>query len=221
MIRMQLPDGSEACLQRGVTLCDAVRALLPESTNPVVCADIDGVVCDLRQRLWEDGRLTFLTATSPEGARVLCHTAAHVVAQGAKRLFPDATLGRDPRRRDLFQIDLEVGTSLGQEDLADIQAQVDEIIAEDLSIERYSLSKGEARSWLIRRGEVLKLEILERIDAATVTIYAHGEFLDLCNGPHLMSTGQLPPIRLTSVEAVTWLDDPSAERLHRLCGTFA
>jgi threonyl-tRNA synthetase len=132
-----------------------------------------------------------------------------------------ATLGRDPIDGDLFEYDLEIGRALTEDDLERIQAEVDRIIAEDLPIERNSLSKGEARAWLIRRGEVLKLEILERISAPTVTIYSHGEFSDLCSGPHLESTGQLPGIRLTSVEEATWQDDPAGERLLRVCGTFA
>ncbi|MFC2077813.1 hypothetical protein ACFLTM_03300 [Candidatus Bipolaricaulota bacterium] len=221
MIRMRMPNGLEERIQSGTTLNEVARALITDPVNPVVCADVDGFLHDLRQCLSKDCEVTLLTARTREGARVLCHTAAHVVAQAAKRLFPDAALGRDPKSRDLFQVDLEIGTSLRKGDLAGIQEEVDRIIEEDLPIERYSLSKGEARAWLIRFGEVLKLEILERIEGQTVTIYSHGEFSDLCHGPHLQSTGQLPPIRLTSVEDVTWQNDPNAERLHRLCGTFA
>jgi len=221
MIRIRLPDGSERTVVRGTRLREAARTLQPELAELAVCADVDGRLRDLRDRLEEDCRLTLLTETVPEGARVVRHTAAHVVAQAAKRLFPTATLGRDPIAEDLFQYDLEIESALTEDDLERIQAEVDRIIAEDLPIERDTLSKGEARTWLIRRGEVLKLEILERIDAPTVTVYSHGEFSDLCRGPHLQSTGRLPGIRLTSVEETTWQNDPGGERLHRVCGTFA
>lgn len=220
MIRIRLPDGSERAVMRGTGLREAARTLQPELADLAVCAEVDGALRDLRDRLEEDCRLTFLTAAVPEGARVVCHTAAHVVAQAAKRLFPTATLGRDPIAEDLFQYDLEIGKALTEDDLERIQAEVDRIIAEDLPIERDSLSKGEARTWLIRCGEVLKLEILERIDAPTVTVYSQGEFSDLCRGPHLQSTGRLPGIRLTSVEEATWRSEPGGERLHRVCGTF-
>ena len=221
MIRIRLPDGSERTVVRGTRLREAARTLQPELADLAVCADVDGGLRDLRDRLEEDCRLTLLTDTAPEGARVVRHTAAHVVAQAVKRLFPAATLGLDPIAENLFQYDLEIEKALAEDDLERIQIEVDRIIAEDLPIERDTLSKGEARTWLIRRGEVLKLEILERIDAPTVTVYSHGEFSDLCRGPHLQSTGRLPGIRLTSVEETTWQNDPGGERLHRVCGAFA
>jgi threonyl-tRNA synthetase len=221
MIRIRLPDGSERTVVRGIRLREAARTLQPELADLAVCAEVGGALRDLRDRLEEDCRMTLLTAAAPEGARVVRHTAAHVVAQAAKRLFPAATLGRDPIAENIFQYDLEIGRALTEDDLERIQVEVDRIIAEDLPIERDSLSKGEARTWLIRRGEVLKLEILERIDAPTVTVYSHGEFSDLCGGPHLQSTGRLPGIRLTSVEETTWQNDPGGERLLRFCGTFA
>ena len=207
-------------VRRGTRLCDIAWDCAGPAT-PVSCAVLDGVVCDLRDCVWEDGQVTFPVAGSPEGGRVLLHTAAHVVAQAAKRLFPEATLGRDPRSLDVFQVDLEVGIPLGESDLAAIQLEVERIIGEDLPIERLTLSKGDARARLIRRGEILKLEVLEAIDSPFVTIYEHGEFSDLCHGPHLLSTGQLPLVRLVSIEDVAWQNDPGAERLSRLSGVFA
>jgi threonyl-tRNA synthetase len=221
MISVQMPNGSEERMAQGTCLVDVARAFAPEGAATTVCAKVDGAICDLRHRLWNDCRLKLLVATSPEGSRVLRHTAAHVVAQAARRIFPSAKLGREPARADRFQVDLEIGSALEKHDLAAIQAEVDRIIADDLPIARCSLSKGDARTWLIRSGEVLKLEILETIEASAVTFYSQGEFSDLCSGPHLLSTGQLPPIRLAYAEEVTWRDEPGAERLARLCGKFA
>jgi len=221
MIRMRMLDGSEREVPRGTSLQRIAGAARAVPADSVVCAVVDGVVHDLRDGVWEDGQVTFLTSGSPDGARVLLHTAAHVVAQAAKRLFPEASLGRDPKSRDLFQVDLEIGSPLRESDLEAIQAEAARIIADDFPIERHVLSKGDARTWLIRRGEVLKLEILEAIGARSVTIYAQGEFSDLCRGPHLLSTGQLPAIRLVSVEEVAWQGYPGGERLSRIGGVCA
>ena len=219
MIRMHLPDGSERLAAQGICLRDAARTIHPKLADRAVCASVDGELHDLRDCLGEDCQLTLFTAATPEGTKVTGHTAAHIVAQAVKRLFPSALLGLDPTIGEGFHHDFEIGHALTEEDLQQIQAEVDRIIAEDLPIERESLSKGEARTLLIRRGEVLRLEILERIDSPTVTVYRHGEFVDLCHGPHLASTGCLPEIRLTTVEQATWQDDPRAEVLSRVYGT--
>jgi threonyl-tRNA synthetase len=220
MIRVRLPDGSEHEQPRGACLGDAVKTLLPDMASLAVCACVDDEIRDLRDGLDKDCRLTFLTAASWEGARVVCHTAAHVVAHAATRVFPTAVLGEDPRDVDCFYVDLEAGRAIRNGDLERIQEEVEQIVGQDLPIERSTLSKGAAQSWLIRRGEVFKLEILERINATTVTVYTQAEFSDLCGGPHLLSTGRLPRIQLTAIEEATWRSDPAGEHLQRLCGVL-
>mgnify|MGYP001151928595 CR=1 FL=1 len=220
MIRVWLPDGSEHVHPRGACLGDAAKTLQPGMAGLAVCVCVDGEIRDLRDGLDKDCRLTFLTAASSEGARVVCHTAAHVVAHAATRVFPSAVLGGDPRNVDRFYVDLETDRGIKDGDLGRIQEEVERIVEQDLPIERSTLSKGAAQSWLIRRGEVFKLEILEKIDATTVTVYTQAEFSDLCGGPHLLSTGRLPKIRLTAVEEATWQSDRAGERLQRLCGVL-
>ena len=218
MIRMWFPDGSELRAARGISLREAAMTIHPDLADRAVCASVDGELRDLRDTLAEDCQLTLHTDATPEGARVAGHTAAHIVAQAVKRLFPSAILGLDPTANGFFSCDVEFGRSLTEDDLQRIQEEVDRIVTEDLPIEREILSKGDARALLIRRGEVLKLEILERIGSPTVTVYRHGEFVDLCRGPHLASTGRLPEIRLTAVGEASWRNDPNAEALSRISG---
>jgi len=220
MIRMMLPDGSERQVVAGIRLDDAARAIDPRLGAGAVCASVDGTLHDLRDRLEQDCRLTIHTDATPEGARVAGHTAAHIVAQAVKRLFPDAVLGRGPSSGAGFFHDFDIGRPLLDEDLRRIEAEIERIIAEDWPIERLEMSKGDARSLLIRRGEVLKLEVLEEIAAPRVTVYCHGEYVDVCRGPHLASTGRLPSVRLDRVDEASWRDDPNAESLHRIHGTI-
>jgi len=220
MIKMWLPDGSERRAARGISLREAAMTIHPDLADRAVCASVDGELRDLRDALAEDCQLTLHTDATPEGTRVAGHTAAHIVAQAVKRLFPSAILGLDPIANGRFSCDVEFGRQLTVGDLRKIQEEVDRIVAENLPIERETLSKGDARALLIRRGEVLKLEVLDRIDSPTVTVYRHGEFVDLCRGPHLASTGCLPEIRLTTIGDASWRDDPRAEALCRISGAL-
>ncbi len=119
------------------------------------------------------------------------------------------------------QCDFEVGRPFTREELARVQMEMARIVEEDLPIERHEMSKGDARALLIRRGEVLKLELLEEIDGPTVILYSQGEHIDLCRGPHASSTGRVSDARLTGLAAANWRDDPYAETLNRIYGAVA
>ena len=219
MIRMKLPDGSERYVVSGIRLDDVARTIDPLLGASAACASVDGELHDMRDCVKRDCQLTIHTVTTPEGARVAGHTAAHIVAQAVKQLFPAAVLGRGPANGNGFYHEFDIGRLLIEDDLRRIEEEIAHIIAEDLPIERREMSKGDARSLLIRRGEVLKLEVLEWIDAPVVTVYGHGEHVDLCCGPHLSSTGRLSHVSLSGVAVSNWRDDPNAESLNRIYGT--
>ena len=219
MIRIVRPDGSRRSIRAGACVRDLLDAIDPRLAATLPCVAVDGELHDLRARLTSDCEMAFHTADTPEGRTVLCHTAAHVAAQAIKRLFPNVVLGADPASDGGFRLGFHVDRQLTDSEVAKIEAEMVRIIEEDLPIERQEVSKGDARSLLIRHGEVLKLELLEEIDRPMVTLYRQGDHVDLCSGPHALSTGFAPRVRLIDLGLATWRNDPHAEPIARIGGT--
>jgi threonyl-tRNA synthetase len=218
MIHVRLPDGARSGMSLGITVLEAATTIDPALGAEAVCASVDGVLCDLRDCLERSCRLSIHTELSPEGLAVLRHTTAHIVAQAARRLFPHTRMGAGGGSREGFYHDLETARGLTSEDLSRIEHEARRIIRQNLPIERIEMSKGDARALLIRQGEVLKLELLEELDDRTATFYRQGEHIDLCLGPHVMSTGCVPAVHLTELVSVHWRADPYAESMHRIHG---
>ena len=219
MIHVSLPDGSTREFEPGISILAVAEAIGPRLAKDAVCAYVDGKLRDLRETLTEDCTLTLVTPDSPQALEVLRHTTTHIMAQAVKRLFPQVKLGIGPAIKDGFYYDFELERTFSPEDLERIEAEMRKIIAEDLPIERSEVSKGDARALLIRRGEDLKLELLDEIEDETVTLFKQGEFVDLCRGPHLRSTGQAKHFKLTGVAGAYWRGDPTAVMLQRIYGT--
>ena len=219
MIHVSLPDGSKIEVARGTSILEVAEAIGPRLAEDAVCATVDGQLRDLRERLNEDCTLTLLVPGSPQALETLRHTTSHVMAQAVKRLFPDARLGIGPAIKDGFYYDFDVPQAFNPDDLERIHAEMKRIIDEDLQIERIDTSKGDARTILIRRGEDLKLELLEEIEAKDVTLYKQGEFIDLCRGPHLRSTGQVKHFQLIDIAGAYWRGEPTSTMLQRIYGT--
>ena len=219
MIHVSLPDGSKREVASGTSILKVAEAIGPRLFKDAVCAFVDGRLRDLRETLTTDCTLTLVTTGAPQALEVLRHTTTHIMAQAVKRLFPEVKLGIGPAIKDGFYYDFELSQTFSPEDLSRIESEMRKIVAEDLQIERMEVSKGDARSLLIRRGEDLKLELLEEIEGKTMTLYEQGEFVDLCRGPHLRSTGQVQHFKLTSVAGAYWHADPTATMLQRIYGT--
>lgn len=219
MIHVSLPDGSKREVASGTSILKVAEAIGPRLFKDAVCAFVDGRLRDLRETLTTDCTLTLVTTGAPQALEVLRHTTTHIMAQAVKRLFPEVKLGIGPAIKDGFYYDFELSQTFSPEDLSRIESEMRKIVAEDLQIERMEVSKGDALTLLIRRGEDLKLELLEEIEGKTMTLYEQGEFVDLCRGPHLRSTGQVQHFKLTSVAGAYWRGDPTATMLQRIYGT--
>ena len=219
MPRITLPDGSTMEVASGDTLLKVAQAISPRLAENAVCAKLDGRLRDLRERIVEDGELIFVTPDMPEALEVLRHTTTHIMAQAVKRLFPDARLGIGPAIENGFYYDFEISQGFTEEDLERIDDEMREIISMNLPIERLEMPKEEARKVLAERNETLKLELLNDIETDTVTLYRQGEFIDLCRGPHLLSTAGARHFKLTSVAGAYWRGDPNAQMLQRIYGT--
>ncbi len=221
MIRITLPDGSMREARPGIRVRDAAVEMGFPSGESAVCASVNGQLRGARERLTEDCALAIYTANTPEGYRVLCHSAAHVAAHAVKRLFPTAVLGMGGPTTDGFYHEFDIGRLFHQAELEEIEVEMSHIVDADLPIKRFEMSKGDARMLLIRLGEVLRLELLDKLSPPIVSLYKQGDYIDLCRGPHLSSTGGVPPVHLTRLATSYWLDDPHAERLNRIHGTIA
>ncbi|MCX6093823.1 MAG: threonine--tRNA ligase [Candidatus Bipolaricaulota bacterium] len=221
MIRITLPDGSVREVQEGTTILAVAEGLGPRLARSTACARLDGELRDVREQLTKDGTLVLLTAGSPEALETLRHTATHVMAQAVKRLLPDAKLGIGPAIEDGFYYDFDLPRSLTEDDLAKIADEMKKIIAADLPITRREVSKKEARALLEKRGETYKLELVDDLESDLVTLFEQGEFVDLCRGPHLRSTGgvKADAFKLLSVAGAYWRGDEKRPMLQRIYGT--
>ena len=221
MIRISLPDGSAKEVAAGTTILEVVEGIGPRLAQAAVCAVVDGEVKDVREPLMQDGSLTVLTKEDPRVLETIRHTLSHVMAQAVKRLFPDAKLGIGPAIADGFYYDFDLDDSLTDDDLERISAEMKTIISEDLPIVRNELSKENAKQLLESQDERYKLELLEDLEGETITFFEQGDFIDLCRGPHLQSTGKVNPkaMKLLSVAGAYWRGDEKRPMLQRIYGT--
>lgn len=221
MINISLPDGSKMEIASGASIVEVAEAIGPRLAKSAVCALVDGQLRDLRECLSEDASVTFLTRGSQQALEVLRHTTTHVMAQAVKRLFPKAALGIGPAIENGFYYDFDLPQPFAPEDLSSIEEEMKKIIAEALPIERMEVSKKEALELLAKRGEKLKIELLEDLEDEIVTLYKQGEFIDLCRGPHLRNTGEIKvnAFKLMSIAGAYWRGDENRPMLQRIYGT--
>ncbi|SMC01649.1 threonyl-tRNA synthetase [Sulfobacillus thermosulfidooxidans DSM 9293] len=193
------------------------REEIPENA---LAAWIDGDVVDLKRPLPHGGQLQWLTFEDSSGQRVFRHSSAHLLAQAVKRLWPEAKLGTGPALDDGFYYDIWLPNPLKEDDLQRIEEMMRTIVQENLDIERVELSREEALALFKDRHEDFKLEIIQRIpEGTTISAYRQGEFIDLCSGPHLPSTGLIQAIKLTNVSGAYWRGNENNPMMTRIYGT--
>ncbi len=187
--------------------------------DEVVSAKIDGTLLDLQVPVDKGGKLEWVGLSSPQGTDVLRHSTSHVMAQAVQSLFPTARITIGPAVKDGFYYDFDCEWSFSPEDFDQIETKMREIIQNDLPFVRREISREEAKRFFQERGEIYKLELIEEIDESRVTLYQQGEFVDLCRGPHLPSTGMIKAFKLTSVAGAYWHGDERNKMLQRIYGT--
>jgi len=210
-------DGVEMDVSEGVRLIDLVP---PDRKEAVIAAEVNGQPVDLTYTPKEGDKVFWITADSEEGLQILRHSAAHIMAQAVKHLYGnDVKLGVGPAISDGFYYDMLVPGGISSEDLPKIEEEMRKIVEADLPFERIVVSKDEAREIFKKAGEIFKLEILDEIEGDEVTLYKQGDFLDLCRGPHVPSTGYVKHFKLLSVSGAYWRGDENREMLTRVYGT--
>jgi len=209
-----LPSGEEVYGEPGTRIIDN----MPRRAGLV--ARVGGRLVDLTSTIREDWSLVeVLDFDSEEGRQTYWHTSSHILAQAVKRLFPHAKLGIGPPIENGFYYDFDLGGyAFTQEDLERIEEEMYKIIGEDLPIERLEVSREEAIKKFKEMGETYKVELLEEMSDEVVSLYKQGEFVDLCRGPHLPSTGYVRAIKITNVSSAYWRGDERNPAMQRIYG---
>ena len=218
---MKGPDGQPRSveLRPDQTVREAAERLAPEALAGAVVARLDGALVDLSRPVGEGGQLELFDAFSPVGLDVVRHSTAHLMAQALQRLLPGTRLAIGPTIEDGFYYDVAPSRPLSADDLPAIEAEMRRIVQEDLPIVREEISREQALAFFRERGDKYKVEILEELDQPTVSLYRQGEFVDLCRGPHVPSTGRLGHFRLLNLAGAYWRGDARRDQLTRIYGT--
>ncbi|HJU85795.1 MAG TPA: threonine--tRNA ligase, partial [Gemmatimonadota bacterium] len=219
-IKVRLPDGSELDAPRGASLVEIAERIGPRLAKAAYAAAIDGRVVDLSRRLDSDATIRILTERDPETLELYRHSTAHLMAQAVQRLWPDTKVTIGPVIEDGFFYDFERDEPFTPDDFPAIEAEMDRIVMEDFPIVREEISREGALALFRDLGEPYKVEIIEDLpEGETLTIYRQGDWLDLCRGPHVPSTGRLGTYKLLSTAGAYWRGDERNRMLTRIYGT--
>jgi threonyl-tRNA synthetase len=220
-IIVTLPDGNTLEFDSGATVLDVAGKIGPGLAKAALAGRIDGKLVDLRRPLAEDTVLEIVTTRDADGGEVIRHSAEHVMADAVKRLFPSAQV--DAGRSDhseKFQYDFLVDEPFTPDDIERIEKEMNSILAEGAVFEREVLSRDEAATLFRSKGEDLKLQRLADIpEGDEITIFRHGDFADLCRGPHVQHTGQVGAVKLLESSGTYFRGDESGPKLQRIYGT--
>ena len=217
-INVTLPDGSVLKAESGSTLHDVIGLIGKGLQKAALAAEVNGEPSDLTRKVTSDFALKVYTFKDAEGKKVFWHSASHLMAQAVKRLYPNAKVAIGPAIDDGFYYDFDVETGFTQEDLTKIEAEMAKIVKEDVPVERIEMSRDEAIARFKKEGEIYKVELLEAIEG-TATFYKQGDFIDLCRGPHVMSTGKIGAFKLLKNAGAYWRGDEKNKMLSRIYGT--
>ncbi len=220
-ITITLPDGSTKAVPAGTTVLEVAASIGKRLAKDAVAGIVDGRLVDVRTPLESDCELRIVTTRDPEAGEVIRHSAEHVLADAVKRIWPGTPI--DAGRQDhseKFQYDFRFPRPFKPEDLERIEKVMEEILAEDLPFERTEVTREECRKLMEARGEALKLDRLRDIpEGEAITLYRHGDFVDLCRGPHVQRTGQIGAVKLLEASGAYFRGDESGELLQRIYGT--
>jgi threonyl-tRNA synthetase len=218
-INIQLPDGSERELADGATAYDLAESISPNLAKVVLAAKVNGQIRDFHTPLPDKAEVFLLKSGTEEALAVQRHSGAHILAGAVKRIFgSDVRFGIGPAIADGFYYDLELPRKISDEDLPKIEAEMRKIIAEDVPFTREDLPKSEVIGRMKEMGQNYKVEILEGIGEETASLYQDGDFTDLCEGPHVPSTGKVGAFQLDRITGAYWRGDAKNRMLTRIYG---
>ena len=217
-IKVILLDGSEIELNKDATLYDAALKISQKYAKEAIAGIVNGVKKDLNYTLKNNDRIEILTFASSEGKEIYYHSTSHIMAQAVKELFPQAKLAIGPAIKDGFYYDFDLDRSFTPEDMVVIEKKMEEIIDRNLSLKRIEVSREEANKLFEERKEDYKVELLRDLQDDIVTLYQQGDYIDLCRGPHITSTGKIKAFKLLSIAGAYWRGNEKNKMLQRIYG---
>ncbi|MFQ5865097.1 MAG: threonine--tRNA ligase [bacterium] len=218
-IKIHFPDGSVKEYPKGIQpqrIIDEVGSR--NLKEKAVAAKVNGKLVDLNRPIFEDGNLRIITYDEPEGLETYWHSTSHIMAHAVKQLYPEAQFGVGPPIENGFYYDIDVNSPITQEDLERVEKKMQEIIDSNRPFQRDELSKEEAIELFRKRGDGYKIELLQDMDDERPSIYSEGDFIDLCRGPHLPSTGKVRTFKLLNIAGAYWRGDEKNKMLQRIYG---
>ena len=221
MISIELKDGSKKQVNEGTSIIEVAKEISEGLARVALAGRVNGKVVDLRYKLNKDCKLEILTFDDEDGKKAYWHTTSHIMAQAIKRLYKDTkiqlTIG--PAIENGFYYDFDTDYKFSNADFEKIEAEMKKIIKEDLPIERFELPRNEAIKLMKDAGEDYKVELIEDLpEDEVLSFYKQGEFVDLCAGPHLMSTGKVKSVKLLATSGAYWRGDEKNKMLQRIYG---
>lgn len=220
MLTITLQDGSKREFSEGMTLLEIAEKIGSKLAKNVVAGVFNGQLSELSQVINDDGELALLNFEDEKARDVYRHSSSHVMAQAVKRLWPDARLAIGPAIDKGFYYDFDTDHTFTPEDFANIEKEMAAIIKNDYPIIRREMPRPEALEFFRERGEIYKVELIEDLpEDAVISFYQQGEFIDLCAGPHLPSTGRLKAVKIMSLAGAYWRGNEKNKMLQRIYAT--
>lgn len=218
-VKITFKGKDQRLYKKGITVEEIAKGISPKLAKDAVAAKVNGIVLDLKHEILEDADLEILTFDDDEGKRVFWHSTAHIMAQAVKRLFPDVKLAIGPAIEDGFYYDFEIESGFSPDDIEKIEQEMRNIVSEDLDFTRFNISRIEALKKFHDMSEPYKVELIEDLPQdSEISFYTQGEFVDLCAGPHVPSTGMIKAFKLTSVAGAYWRGNEQNKMLQRIYG---
>ena len=219
-MKITLKDGSVKEYSQSMSVIDIAKDISEGLARAACAGEVNGEVVDLRTILEDDCELNILTFDSEGGRHAFRHTASHILAQAVKRLYPETKLAIGPSIDNGFYYDMEKDTPFTQDDLKKIEAEMKKIVKEGLQITCFTKPREEAIAFMKEQNEPYKVELIEDLpEDSVISFYQQGEFIDLCAGPHLMTTKPVKAFKLTSLAGAYWRGNEKNQMLTRIYGT--
>lgn len=220
MVKVTLKDGSVKEYNKEITIKEIAESISAGLARVALAGEVDGKVKDLSYEINEDCKLSLLTFEDDGGRHAYRHTSSHIMAQAVKNLYPNVKLAIGPAIDNGYYYDFDVDRPFSVEELAKIEEEMKKIVKENLKLERFTLPRDEAIKFMEEKGEPYKVELIRDLpEGEIISFYKQGEFVDLCAGPHLESTGKIKAFKLLSVAGAYWRGSEKNKMLQRIYGT--
>ena len=216
MVNITFPDGNRKSFENNPTGLDVAKSISDGFARNCVAMELNSALVDLNTTITHDANVRLITTKDPEALEVLRHSAAHVMAQAVLHLYKDAKLTIGPSVEDGFYYDIDM-EPVSEDDFEKIESEMKKAIKAKIPFERTVVSKSEAMEFY--KDEPYKLEMISELEEGTISFYQHGDFTDLCRGPHLPHTGFIKAVKLTKVSGAYWRADQTKAQLQRIYGT--